>query len=155
MPVLLFLLIAAIAEITVLVLVGQAIGFLPTVLLLILASLAGMWLLRREGARTLVSYQQAVRSGRVPAKEMIDGVLLAAAGVLVIAPGFISDVLALALLFPPTRGLVSRRLTAAAERRARSARHGGAIVVDSTIVVDSVVDTAPEPNPDRPALEDR
>jgi UPF0716 protein FxsA len=140
-PVLLLLLVAAIAEITVLVLVGQAIGLLPTLLLLILASVAGMWLLRREGARTLVSYQRTVRAGRVPAREALDGVMLAAAGVLVILPGFISDVLALALLFPPTRALVTRRLAASAQRRARSARQGGAFVVDSVVVEKNTADT--------------
>jgi len=133
-PVLLLLLVAAIAEIAVLVLVGQAIGVLPTVLLLIAASFAGMWLLRREGTRTLASYQETVRGGRMPAKEMLDSVLLAVAGVLVIVPGFISDVLALALLFPPTRALVTRRLAATAKRRVHMARQGGAFVVDSVVV---------------------
>ncbi|HEV2783394.1 MAG TPA: FxsA family protein [Actinophytocola sp.] len=134
MPVLLLLFVAMVVEITVLVLVGQAIGLLPTILLLIAASLLGMWLLRREGARTLASFQEAVRHRRVPQREMVDGGLIAAAGLLVIIPGFVSDVLALFLLFPPTRAIVTRRVTRIAERRAESARHGGVIVVDSVVL---------------------
>ncbi|HEU5473476.1 MAG TPA: FxsA family protein [Actinophytocola sp.] len=140
MPILLLLLLATFVEITVLVLVGNAIGLLPTILLLILASVAGVWLLRREGARTITAYQRAMRERRVPHREMLDGLLIAVAGVLVMVPGFVSDVLALALLLPPVRAMVTRRLTAAAERRVRSARQGGAIVVDSTVVDSTVVD---------------
>ena len=143
MPVLLLLVVATIVEITVLVLVGQAIGLLPTILLLILASLIGMWLLRREGARTLRSFQQALRANRVPHRELIDGMLIAAAGGLILLPGFVSDVLALALLFPPTRAIVSRRLTGIAERRARSAQHGGAFVVDSVVIGPNEIDRRP------------
>ncbi|MFL6144809.1 MAG: FxsA family protein [Labedaea sp.] len=144
MPVLLLLFVAMLVEITVLVLVGQAIGLLATILLLIAASVLGMWLLRREGARTLLAFQRALRANRVPHREMVDGVLIAAAGVLVLLPGFVSDVLALALLFPPTRRLVSGRLTAVAERRAQSARHGGVIVVDSVVLPPDEMVTRPD-----------
>lgn len=160
MPLLLLLLLAMVVEITVLVLVGQAIGLLYTILLLILASVVGMWLLRREGARTLLSFQRELRSNRVPHREMLDGMLIATAGVLVIVPGFVSDLLALTLLFPPTRKLITRRMAAAAERRVsrgrgggtvggwdRSARHGGVIIVDSEIVDE------PGGVPDRKPLE--
>jgi UPF0716 protein FxsA len=133
-PILLLLLVAMAVEITVMVMVGQAIGVLPTILLLIFASVVGMWLLRREGTRTLRAFQEAVLTRRVPHREMADGVLIAAAGVLVLVPGFVSDVLALALLFPPTRAIVARRITSRAEQRARSAQHGGAFVVDSVVL---------------------
>jgi UPF0716 protein FxsA len=142
-PVLLLLLVATFVEITVLVLVGQAIGLLSTILLLILASVVGMWLLRREGARTLMSFQQSVRAGRVPHREMIDGMLIAAAGGLILLPGFVSDVLALALLFPPTRSLITRRITAIAERQAHSAQHRGAFVVDSVVIGENEIDRRP------------
>jgi UPF0716 protein FxsA len=137
-PVLLLLLVGMFVEITVLVLVGQAIGLLLTILLLILASVAGMWLLRREGARTFRSFQEALRERRVPHRELVDGALLTAAGVLIILPGFVSDLLALALLFPPTRALVSRRLVGVAERRARPAPDP--FVVDSTVVGTDEID---------------
>jgi UPF0716 protein FxsA len=146
-PILLLLLIAMVVEITVLVLVGQAIGILATIGLLILASVVGMWLLRREGTRTLAAFNDAVRTRRVPAKEMVDGVLIVAAGALVLVPGFVSDLLALFLLFPPTRAVVSRRWVRRTEQQVRSARHGGAFVVDSVIVDDD------DPAPPRGQLE--
>ncbi|GLZ39534.1 FxsA family protein [Actinokineospora sp. NBRC 105648] len=139
MPVLLVLLLAMVAEITVLVTVGNLIGVLPTILLLIAATLAGTALLRREGVRTLTALQQAVFSRRVPQAEVVDGMLIAAAGVLVVVPGFISDVLALFLLLPPTRALVRKRII----RRAEAAR--------PVIVVDSVV-VEPEPVRERPVI---
>jgi UPF0716 protein FxsA len=110
MPVLLVLLVATIIELTVLVAVGHAIGILATIGLLILASLAGAALLRREGARTLRAFVDAVSTRRLPHRELIDGMLIAAAGLLIVLPGFVSDVLGLLLLLPPTRALVRKRM---------------------------------------------
>ena len=129
-----------VVEITVLVLVGQAIGLLATVLLLIAASVIGMWLLRKEGARTFAGFQEALRTRRVPHREMADGVLIAAAGVLILVPGFVSDLIALFLLFPPTRSIVTRRITRRAEQQARSAQFGGAFVVDSVVIDQDEID---------------
>jgi UPF0716 protein FxsA len=137
-PILLLLLAAMAIEITVLVAVGQAIGLLPTILMLILISLLGVWMLRREGSRALVAFQQAVLTRRPPHREVADGVLIAAAGVLVLIPGFVSDVLALALLFPPTRAIISRRLT----RASADSKPVEVFVVDS-VVVDDEPGTAP------------
>jgi UPF0716 protein FxsA len=133
-PILLLLLVAMVVEITVLVLVGHAIGVLATILLLVLASVAGMWLLRREGTRTLAALQDALLARRVPRRELVDGMLLAGAGVLIVLPGFVSDVLALVLLLPPVRKLVARRLVARAERQVRTAAQGGAFIVDSVVI---------------------
>jgi UPF0716 protein FxsA len=133
-PFVLLLMVAMVVEITVLVMVGQAIGVLATILLLIAASVVGVWLMRRESARTLAGLRDALLTRRPPHREMIDGVLIAAAGVLVLIPGFVSDLLGLALLFPPTRALVTRRLVRGAERQMRSARAGGAFVVDAVVV---------------------
>ena len=110
MPVLLILLAAAIIELAVLVAVGHAIGVLATIALLILASLIGAVLLRHEGARTLRAFVEAVRTRRPPHREVVDGMLIAAAGVLIVLPGFVSDVLGLLLLLPPTRTLVRNRM---------------------------------------------
>jgi UPF0716 protein FxsA len=110
MPVLLVLLAVTIIELTVLVAVGHAIGVLPTIGLLILASVVGAALLRREGARTLRAFVEAVRSRRPPHQELLDGMLIATAGVLIVLPGFVSDVVGLLLLLPPTRALIRQRL---------------------------------------------
>lgn len=118
MPVLLILLLAVFVELAVLVMVGDAIGVLPTLALLVLASLAGAALLRREGIRTLMAFNEAVRTRRPPHREVVDGMLLAGAGLLIVFPGFVSDVLGLLLVLPPTRALVRRRLLRSAERGA-------------------------------------
>ncbi|ALG11124.1 FxsA family protein [Kibdelosporangium phytohabitans] len=125
MPVLILLLLAMAVEITVLVLIGSAIGVLPTILLVVVATVLGVVLLRREGTRALTAFQSKVRSGQQPQGEMLDGVLIAAAGILVVLPGFVSDVLAIALLFPPTRALVRKRVLKRAEARARRYREDG------------------------------
>lgn len=133
MPVLLVLLAATIVELTVLIVVGHAIGVLATIGLLILTSLAGAALLRREGARTLGAFVEALRARKPPHREVLDGMLITAAGVLVVVPGFVSDLLGLLLLLPPTRALVRRRILRSASRRT-SGRHAPGDVVEGEIV---------------------
>ncbi len=119
MPVLVLLLLGIALEITVLVLVGQAVGVLGTLALLLGAGLLGVWLLRREGRRTLREFSEATRQRRPPTRELSDSVLVAAGGVLILLPGFVSDAAGLLLLFPPLRAVVRRRMQRSAERRAR------------------------------------
>lgn len=126
MPILLILLVAAVVEVAVLVAVGDAIGVLPTIGLLLLASLVGAWLLRREGSRTLRAFADAARTRRPPHRELVDGVLIAASGVLIVVPGFVSDVIALLVLLPPTRALLRRRILRSAGRTV-SPRFGGGV----------------------------
>ena len=141
MPVLLILLAATVIELTVLIAVGHAIGVLATIALLILASLLGAALLRREGARALRAFVEALRNRQPPHQELFDGVLIAAAGVLIILPGFVSDVLGLLLLLPPTRAVVRRRILRSASLPAsRPHRPGG-------VVEGEVVDEPPAPRP--------
>jgi UPF0716 protein FxsA len=144
MPVLLILLVAAFVELTVLVVVGNAIGVLATLGLLLLASLVGAALLRREGTRTLVAFNDALRTRRPPHREVIDGMLLAAAGALIVLPGFVSDVLGLLLLLPPTRALVRRRLLRSADRGAPAQFASGEVIEGE--VVD---EPSPRTDPDR------
>jgi UPF0716 protein FxsA len=133
MPVLLVLLVATIIELTVLIAVGHAIGVLATIGLLILTSLVGAVLLRREGTRTLSAFVEALRSRRPPHRELLDGILITAAGVLIILPGFVSDVLGLLLLLPPTRALVRRRMLRSAARRT-PVRYAPGDVVEGEVV---------------------
>ena len=119
-----------VVEITVLVIVGQAIGLLATVLLLIAASVLGMWLLRREGTRAFGALMDAVRTRRAPHRELADGILIAAAGVLILVPGFVSDLIALFLLFPPTRSIMTRRIT---RRTVPEREPPGFMIVDGEI----------------------
>jgi UPF0716 protein FxsA len=133
MPVLLVLFAAAIVELTVLVAVGRAIGVLATIGLLVLASLFGAALLRREGTRTLGAFVEALRTRKPPHRELLDGILIAAAGVLIVVPGFVSDVLGLLLLLPPTRALVRRRILRSAARRT-PVRFAPGTVVEGEVV---------------------
>jgi UPF0716 protein FxsA len=126
-PVFVLLLVMMLVEIGVIVAVGHAIGALVTIALLIAVSVVGVAMLRRQGTRTLAAFADAVRNRRDPQPEMVDGILVGVAAGLVLFPGFVSDVLALLLLFPPTRALARRRLLRGRERRST-------IVVDSEVV---------------------
>ncbi len=139
MPVLLVLLVATTIELTVLIAVGHAIGVLATIGLLILASLVGAALLRREGARTLGAFAEAVRTRRPPHRELVDGMLIATAGVLIVLPGFVSDLVGLLLLLPPTRALVRQRMLRSASL------HTPPIYPPGAVVEGEVVDEPPAP----------
>ncbi len=111
--------VAPLVELAVIVQVATVIGVLNTVGLLILISLLGAWLAKHEGVGVLRRVQAALDRGELPSREVADGGLILLAGALMIAPGFISDVLALVLLFPPTRALVRGPVMALAARQGR------------------------------------
>lgn len=138
MPLLALLLIGFFAEIAVLVAVGNAIGGLWVIALLLLSTLVGLSLVRRQGAQTMAAFRESVFRRQEPHQEMADGVLIATAGALIMVPGFISDVVALFLLFPPTRRLVSRRIARKAEAAALKFEHerrfGAGQVVEGEII---------------------
>lgn len=108
--VVLLLIVAPLVELYVIIQVAQVIGGWETVALLVLESMVGAWLLKRQGLSTLTRMSQAVDQGRVPGKELADGLLILVAGALMLAPGFIGDVIGFLLLLPPTRALVRRPL---------------------------------------------
>jgi UPF0716 protein FxsA len=95
-----------IAEIYVLIQIGQAIGLLPTIALLILDSVLGAALMRSQGRAAWMRFNAALAEGRVPGREVMDGALVIFGGALLLTPGFLSDVLGLILLLPPTRAIV-------------------------------------------------
>jgi UPF0716 protein FxsA len=119
MALLLFLVFVAlpIAELAVIVSVAGSIGVLETIGLMILVSIVGAWLAKREGLGMLTRIRAALDRGEMPSREVADGFLILFAGALMITPGFITDCLALLLLFPPTRAVVRRTLLATALRR--------------------------------------
>ena len=80
-----------IVEIYVIIQVGQVIGPWWTILLLIADSIIGSWLLRREGGRAWQALRTALAEGRMPARELADGVLIVVGGTLMISPGFVTD----------------------------------------------------------------
>jgi UPF0716 protein FxsA len=116
---LLFLLftVVPVLELWLLIRIGGEIGALPTIALLLVTGLAGAWLAKREGRRVLQGWRRAVAEGRMPEEGILSGALVLAGGVLLVSPGVLTDVLGLALLFPPTRRLAARALRRSVERR--------------------------------------
>jgi len=104
-------------EIYVLIQVGQVIGALWTVLLLIADSIFGSWLIRHEGRRAWQALTVALESGRMPATELADGALILVGGTLMLSPGFVTDVVGIVLILPFTRPLARRLLTRLVARR--------------------------------------
>jgi len=101
-------------------------GWPLTIALLAADSLLGSWLLRSQGRAVWNRFNEAVRAGRVPHNEVIDGVLVIFGGAFLITPGFITDVIGLFLLVPPTRRVVRRLARRTIERRAVVAGAGAA-----------------------------
>jgi UPF0716 protein FxsA len=106
-----------IAEIYVIVKVGDAIGILPTLALLILDGFVGAALARSQGRTAWERFNRALAEGRVPARETFDGAMIILGGALLLTPGFITDVVGFVLLIPPTRALVRGLIARLARRR--------------------------------------
>jgi UPF0716 protein FxsA len=99
-----------IAELALLIQVGQLIGVWWTIGLLIADALLGSWLLRSQGRAAWRRFNEALAEGRIPHREVVDGVLVIFGGVLLLTPGFITDIFGVLFLFPPTRVLMRRLL---------------------------------------------
>jgi UPF0716 protein FxsA len=121
LPLLVLLFIAVpILEIYVIIQVGEAIGVLPTIALLVLDSIGGSLLMRSQGRAVWRRFNAAIAEGRPPAREALDGVLVVFGGALLLAPGFVTDAFGAILLLPPTRAIVRRLLVRALVRRGRA-----------------------------------
>ena len=99
-----------ILELYTLVTVGSVIGGLPTIALVILTGVAGAWLARMEGFHTMQKVRSSLDQGSMPADEMVEGLLILIAGLLLLTPGFLTDFAGLALLLPFTRKPFARWL---------------------------------------------
>lgn len=97
-------------EITVLMQVGEQLGAFPTVALVILTAAVGASLVRSQGLQTLMSAQQKMQQGQQPGQEVIEGVMLAIAGVMLVTPGFVTDFMGLLLLLPFSRQFFAAKL---------------------------------------------
>ena len=102
----LLFLVVPLLELFVIIQVGQAIGALNTIAVLVVMSVVGGWLMKREGMATLRRFQRKLSEGRLPENELIDGFLILFGGALMLTPGFLSDVLGTALLLPPVRAAI-------------------------------------------------
>jgi UPF0716 protein FxsA len=99
----LLFLIVPFVELYVILQVSHAIGGLNTIAVLVVMSMVGAALVKREGLAVLRRLQQRVKAGQMPGRELIDGVLVLLAGALMLTPGFLSDVFGILLLLPPVR----------------------------------------------------
>ena len=106
-----------IAELYLIYKVGDAIGILPTLLLLAADSVLGSLLLRSQGRSVWRRFNETMAAGRVPHTELQHGVAVIFGGAFLITPGFLTDVAGLLLLLPPTRAVILRLLTRAITRR--------------------------------------
>jgi UPF0716 protein FxsA len=151
-----------IVEMYLLIEVGGYIGALPTIALVLLTALVGVALLRVQGVATLGRGLGKLQAGQLPAQEMVEGLLLAFAGALLITPGFITDGVGFLLLVPASRGAVARRVmsrsfVAGVAGRVRPAGAGrrSAGDGDGPVTIEGDFQSRPDPeaperrNPDR------
>lgn len=112
MPLLLILvfIVVPIAELYVIIQVGQLIGVVPTLLLLLADAVLGSMLLKHQGRGAWRRFNEALAGRRFPGREVADGALIIVGGTLLLTPGFITDIFGLFLLIPPTRALTRRLL---------------------------------------------
>ena len=97
-------------EIYLLIKIGGQLGALNTVALVIITGFAGAYLARLQGMHTMLRVRTSLQQGVMPAEEMLDAMLIFAAGLVLLTPGFITDVFGLLLLIPDTRLLFKRYL---------------------------------------------
>ena len=110
MPLVLLVLfiVVPLAELYVIIQIGQEIGVIPTLALLVVDSIVGTLLLRSQGGKAWRQFREASEAGRIPAREVADGALIILGGSLLLTPGFITDIFGLLLLLPPTRAMIRR-----------------------------------------------
>lgn len=99
-----------IIEIALFIKVGQAIGLWPTLALVVGAALLGGALLRQQGLSVLLQLRGNVAAGKLPGQTIADAAMIGVAAVLLVLPGFLSDILGLSLLVPPVRHWIYRTL---------------------------------------------
>lgn len=99
-----------IIEIAVMLKVGDAIGWLPTLAIVIFTAFIGTYLLRQQGMATLNTARQRLDAGEMPAQQMLEGMLLLVGGVLLLTPGFVTDAFGFACLVPITRHWIAQKI---------------------------------------------
>lgn len=111
------LLIVPTVEIAAIIAVGRVIGGWQTLVLLLVESLLGAWIVRREGSRAWQALAEALRSGRMPSRQLADAALVLIGGTLLLTPGFVTDLVGFFFILPLTRPVARAWLEAAVARR--------------------------------------
>ncbi len=110
-PILLILFICVpVIEIGLFIQVGDMLGLWPTIGLVLLTAFVGASLVRSQGIQTLLSVQNRLRHGEMPAQQILEGVMLAVSGVLLLTPGFMTDTMGMIVLLPAPRAMLARYL---------------------------------------------
>lgn len=131
----LLLLVVPTLEIALIIAVGRVIGGWPTLVLLVLESALGAWLVRREGGRAWTGLVRAMSSHRLPSEEVSDAALVLVGGTLLLTPGFLTDLVGFFFVLPFTRPLARLVLVRVVERRLLGALWPGPVVAGSAAPV--------------------
>ncbi|MDP9071933.1 MAG: FxsA family protein [Actinomycetota bacterium] len=121
----LLFLVVPFVELFIILQVGRAIGALNTIAVLVVVSVVGAWLVKREGLGVLRRARRRLDAGAVPGRELVDGVLILFAGALLLTPGFLTDLLGVLLLVPPVRGAIRVAVSRVLHRRVALGPPGG------------------------------
>ena len=108
--------IVPIVELFTIIRMSSYIGFFNTLAVMFGVAIVGSWLVKREGLRVWRRFNESVAAGKVPTRDIIDGVLILGAGALLLTPGFFSDIFGLLMLFPPSRAAFRRMLVKRSRR---------------------------------------
>ena len=122
---LLLLTVVPLVELLILLQLADRFSWRSTLLLVLATGAAGAWLARREGFRTLGRIQSDLAAGKPPTGPLMDAALIVVAGLLLVTPGVLTDVVGFALLIPPVRRRIRRRMAAALKKRVVVMRTGG------------------------------
>ena len=152
MPFLLGALAFLIAEIAAFVAVGSQIGFVWDVLLLIGVSALGPFVVKRVGLAVLGRTRDRLARGEVPTREVLDGVVVLAGGLMIMVPGFIGDALGLLLMIGPVRHLLIGAFGSRLGRRIQTVRAGRSTFIDIRSRDGGVPGSAVPPPPPRELL---
>ena len=145
-----------IAELAVIIQVGEPIGVWWTIAILVADSILGAVLMRSQGRLAWRRFNAAIQGGRAPAREVADGVLVIFGGALLLTPGFLTDIFGVLFLLPPTRAVIRRVFLRQAMKRITVSMSGVAMPPRGARRADDVegtaVDVDPRPRGPRPGL---
>ena len=109
--------IVPLVELYLLLLIGDLVGFWPTVGIVLFTGALGAWLAKREGLRVFRKWQAAIAEYRMPEEGVLGGLLVLVGGVLLVTPGILTDITGFLLLFPPTRRFIANVVRSRVEKR--------------------------------------
>lgn len=142
------LLLYLVVEVAAIWAVGSLVGPLWTIVLLLAGALVGSWLARREGGKAIRALMAAARAGESGHQQVTDGMLVALGGLLIFLPGFVTDILGVLVMVPPTRTLLRRAWLRRLERTVHVRRR--VVVVDGEVIAEA--EPAPRSDAERPRI---